>query len=218
MKANGAQFRHQMLWTAVFAVAFGWIEAAVVVYIRMHYYPDGFAFPIELAPIKIAVVELVRELATLALLLAFARVAAQSGWGRFGIFAVAFGVWDLVYYAGLYATLGWPESLATWDILFLIPGIWTGPVWAPMLIAIALVVCGAMLVRIGEAGRLPRPDRTEWMLSVASLLAILASFLANHGPVAREAMPGPFPVVPFLTGTALGLVAFVHLLSRRTSR
>ena len=204
-----------LIWTAVFAAAFGWVEAVVVVYLREIYYPSGFTFPLEMMPPSTAVVEVAREAATLVMLAAVARLGARSGWGRFGLFAVAFGVWDLVYYLGLFLALGWPESLATWDVLFLIPGIWTSPVWAPMLISVLLVGCGACLARLGEAGRLPPPDRLEWLLAAASLVAILGAFLANHGPVAAGAAPGAFPRLPFFSGVALALAAFVRLLRRR---
>ena len=43
---------------AVFAVAFGWVEAAVVVYLRALVYPDGFALPLRPIAPSIAVVEL----------------------------------------------------------------------------------------------------------------------------------------------------------------
>ena len=50
-------------------------------------------------------------------------------------FAIAFGVWDIFFYVFLKLMIHWPESLSTWDILFLIPLPWVGPVWAPVLVA-----------------------------------------------------------------------------------
>jgi hypothetical protein len=86
------------MWTAVFGAAFGWVEAAVVVYLRRIVYPDGFALP--LAPIEphLAAVELGREAATLIMLAAVAMLAGRTRWQRFAAFIVAFGVWDLAYY------------------------------------------------------------------------------------------------------------------------
>jgi hypothetical protein len=43
-----------------------------------------------------------------------------------------FGIWDLFYYVWLKVCLGWPSSLLTWDVLFLIPVPWVGPVLAPV--------------------------------------------------------------------------------------
>ncbi len=55
--------------------------------------------------------------------LAIARNARQ--WTA--AFAIAFGVWDIVFYVCLQLLLGWPASLLTWDILFLIPVPWGRP-------------------------------------------------------------------------------------------
>ena len=35
-------YRQRFLWLAVFAVAMGFLEGIVVVYLRELYYPDGF--------------------------------------------------------------------------------------------------------------------------------------------------------------------------------
>src|SRR6056297_1917803 len=121
--------RARLLWTAVFGAAFGWVEAAVVVYLRAIVYPEGFALP--LVPIEpaLAVVELAREAATLVMLAAVAMLAGHTRWQRFSAFLVAFGVWDLVYYGGRKAALDWPRGLAAWDVLFLLP--WPGPGASP---------------------------------------------------------------------------------------
>ncbi len=198
-------------WLALFGGAFGYLEASVVVYLRALFYPDGFAFPLVLLDERIALVELARELATLLMLLGVAGLAASSAWGRFGAFAFAFGVWDLVYYAGLRAVLGWPESLATWDVLFLIPGIWTGPVWTAAVVALLLVICGAWIMRADAAGHRPRPGALGWAAGSGSLLLLLLSFLWNHGPAARGEVPAWFPWPIWLAGVLMGLAAFVRL-------
>lgn len=216
MNADGRSVRRVLAWMVVFGAAFGWVEASVVIYLREIHYPAGFAFPLAPLPAAQALIEVLRELATLAMLLAVARIGGTRGWGRFGLFAFAFGVWDLVYYAGLYLVLGWPASLGTWDVLFLIPGIWASPVWAPMLVALLLVVSGSVLFMLGEEQRLPRPELLEWLLAGASLVAVLAAFLANHGPLSRGELPGAFPLLPFLSGVLLAMLALFHLLQRRS--
>ena len=60
------------VWLTVFAVAMGFLEAAVVVYLRELYYPGGFEFPIVQITPKIVVVEIVREFTTLVMLFAVA--------------------------------------------------------------------------------------------------------------------------------------------------
>ena len=54
---------------------------------------------------------------------------------EFAGFVVVFGVWDIFYYVFLRVLVTWPASLLDWDILFLIPLPWVGPVLAPVLIA-----------------------------------------------------------------------------------
>jgi len=201
-------------WVVVFGVAFGWLEATVVIYLRELLYPQGFEFPLELMPTWLGAVEVLREASTLAMLTAVAMLAADTGWGRFGLFSVAFGVWDLVYYAGLWAVLGWPESLLTWDVLFLVPGIWTGPVWTAALIAVFLVVFGTLLYQRGEEESLPRANRLEIGLAVVSLLLLIGSFLANHTLTYEGGVPTEFPELVYAAGIATGLGAFWNLNRR----
>jgi hypothetical protein len=200
--------RARLAWVGLFGVAFGYLEAAVVVYLRAIYYPDGFAFPLILADMDVALVELGRELATLLMLLGIAGLAARSAWGRFGAFAVGFGVWDLVYYAALKVALDWPESMGTWDVLFLIPGIWTGPVWSAAVIAVFLVVCGGWIMKADAAGHRPRPGPAGWGGGAISLLLILTSFLWNHSMTYRGEVPEWFPWPIWLAGVIVGLATF----------
>ncbi len=201
----------------MFAAAFGWVEAAVVVYLRELVYPEGFDFPLRLLRSDLAIVELIREAATLVMLAAVGVAAACTAWGRFGLFALSFGVWDLAYYLGLYAALGWPPSLATWDVLFLIPGVWTGPVWTVALIALLLVIFGALLYVRGEAGRIATARRRHWAAALLSLVLLLGAFLANHSLVVAEEVPTDFPEVAFFAGMLVGSAAAVDLLWRQSA-
>lgn len=208
-------FRLRLGWVTLFAVAFGYLEAAVVVYLREVLYPEGFSFPLRLLPTRLGLIELGRELSTLVMLLGSAALAGRGFWPRFGAFAVAFGVWDLVYYVALRAMVGWPESLATWDVLFLIPGIWTGPVSSAAGIASLLVICGAWMWRHTDDGW--RPATRPWHVAAAlgSLTLLLASFLANHAVALAGAVPARFPWVPWTGGVGIGLAAFGDLFLRR---
>ncbi|MFL5518613.1 MAG: hypothetical protein ACJ8DJ_20850, partial [Gemmatimonadales bacterium] len=139
-----------------------YVEAAVVVYLRAIYYPHGFAFPLApMAPDTVAI-EIGREAATLVMLLGVAMLAGTERRDRFLTFWVSFGVWDLFYYVWLWLLVGWPPSLLTWDVLFLIPVPWTGPVLAPVTVSILLVVGGLLLWTKGARGepvRFPIPLR-----------------------------------------------------------
>jgi hypothetical protein len=208
-------FRRRLAWLAVFATAFGFLEAVVVVYLRALTYPEGFAFPLRLLPERLEWIEIAREAATLVMLAGASALAGRGFWGRFGAFAVAFGVWDLVYYAGLRVLLGWPASWATWDVLFLIPGIWTGPVASAAAIALLLTVCGALMWRRATDGYSPRPRAWHVVAAVVSLTLLLGAFLANHELVLNGGVPARFPWALWASGALAGLAAFGDLFLKR---
>ena len=196
-------------WLILFGIGFGFVEAAVVVYLRALYYPKGFSFPLVLPATSIMRVELVREAATILMLFAVAMVARRRAWARFGAFCVVFGVWDLVYYLGLRAAIAWPESLATWDVLFLLPSPWLGPVWTAALIAASLVLAGAWILRADDLGHRPRVRWWSWLGALASFALLLASFLiAGRWMTKGGGDPAGFPLFPYLAGFALGWLMF----------
>jgi hypothetical protein len=168
--------RRTLTWVTIFAVAMGVLEGALVVYIRRLYWPGGFGFPMPRIDTDVAVIELWRELATLAMLLAVGMLAGRNRSERFAYFIYNFGLWDLTYYAFLKVSLGWPASLLAWDILFLLPVPWFGPVLAPCIVAITM--CGIALTAIritdrgGDASMTPR----ERGLLVIGALVIVVSF------------------------------------------
>ena len=157
----------------------GILEAIVVLYIRRLYYPDGFGFPLAAMDTQAFWAEVVREAMTLVMLATVAWMAAGRPWSRFMAFVVAFGVWDIAYYAGLKGFLNWPASLVDPDVLFLIPAVWVGPVLAPMLVSVLGIVAGLLLHRaryrdlgLGWKG---------WSAACIGSLLILASFLIHVG-------------------------------------
>src|SRR6266487_1318640 len=136
------------LVVVVFAVAMAWVEAAVVFYLRSLV---GRIDPYQPNPMPeyagLAFAEMVREAATLVMLLAVGWLAGTSNGGRMGYALLAFGVWDIFYYAFLKILTGWPHSLLDWDILFLLPLPWWGPVLAPVCIAGLMIVWGTLATR-----------------------------------------------------------------------
>ena len=125
--------RRTLLVVLAFAVGMAWVEAASVYYIRA--LVDRI-IPYQATPLPIhgvlGGVELVREAATLVMLLTLGMLAARSWSRRLGYTAIAFGVWDILYYVFLRLMTGWPTSLFDWAILFLLPLPWWGPVLAPV--------------------------------------------------------------------------------------
>jgi hypothetical protein len=197
--------RALVIWCSVWATAFGVVEAAVVVYLRALYYPEGFRFPLKAFDPGLLGTEVVREAATLVMLLGVAMVAVRGGLRRFAVFSLCFGVWDLVYYLGLSAFVGWPATLLDWDVLFLIPLPWIAPVLAPVLVSLALIGCALAMLRApcGPDGSLAvagvlRP--VDWLVEVVAGLVIIGSFLWNASAIAGGGVPTRYPWWLFLIG------------------
>ena len=197
-------------WLTLFGGAFGLLEAAVVVYLRELYYPDGFRFPIVVIPDHILTVELLRELTTLLMLFAVAIVGGRDRLDRFFVFAFLFGVWDIVYYLGLWLLLGWPPSLLTWDVLFLIPVPWLGPVIYPVLVSVFLIAGFGVHERIRARGNTVCLTRAEWAVACAGAMTIIAAFCWNWGVVAEGTTPQSFPARSFAIGLAAGVLPFAR--------
>jgi hypothetical protein len=207
-ESRPVSLRRRLAWLAVYALSMGWLEAAVVVYLRALYYPGGFEFPLAPMPGSTLVVEIGREAATLAMILAVAVVAGSAAWDRFLNFAYIFGIWDLVYYAGLRAALGWPPNLMTPDVLFLIPLPWVGPVLAPVIVSLLLVVGSVLLLRQGAGGGRPPLTRWGWAAAVSGGLVVLLAFVVDGAALLQGGPAPPFRWGLFGSGVVLGVVPF----------
>lgn len=204
-----AEVRRQIYVVIIWAAAFALVEAAVVVYLRKIFHPEGFVFPLKGYPVpSFQGVEIAREVATMVMLIAVGWLADLRAWVRFALIMVAFGVWDIFYYVWLWVILGWPPSLFTLDVLFLIPTVWVGPVWAPVAVSIALIGCGAAIALRAGGGEGFTMLRRGWIAAILGGLIIVASFVWNGPAAARGEMPGPFPWWLFALGLWLGLGAF----------
>ncbi len=202
--------RNLLLWLTLFGIAFGYIEGAVVVYLRELYYPGGFSLDLlALRPRHIITTEVAREAASLLLLLSVAWLAVRGGLRRFAVFAFCFGVWDLVFYLTLKLLLDWPASLLDWDILFLIPAPWTAPVLAPVLVSLGLVTAGVMLL-LPPGKRLPRFTRRDWLIESGAGLVIVATFFWALPNLAAGRPPGAYPWWLFAIGYLGGMGWFKY--------
>jgi hypothetical protein len=205
------------LWLLfVFALAMGYLEAAVVVYLRQIFYPEGFSFPIKQISTDQAFVELGREAATVVMLLAVAFIAERTRRGRLVCFMLLFGIWDIAYYIWLRVTISWPSSLLTWDLLFLIPVIWTGPVLAPVLVSVLMIVTGLIYYARKEEAEAIRISNFEWVVTVVAAVVIFLSFAMNHGVAFRGGVPTRFPWMVFAAGMAIGIAVLARLSRRLT--
>jgi hypothetical protein len=202
--------KQRLSWLALYAVTMAYLESAVVVYLRALYYPDGFAFPLVALPSGMIAIEVGREASTLIMLLATAALAGRDPWERFLAFNVAFGVWDVFYYVWLWLFLGWPPSLFTWDLLFLIPVPWLGPVLAPLIVSTALITVSLWLWRLDERGARVRFSRGHWVSAIAGGVLVLVSFMIDFQSAVDLRMPAPFRWDLFLVGVGMALAAVVR--------
>lgn len=148
---------------AAFALAFGFVEAAVVVYLRAaigdlpgyhgtlsdvrRMAANSFGTQSSITfPQSLLTVEVAREAATMVMLVSIALLSATRNRERWAVFLWAFAIWDITYYAGLWATVGWPQSLKETDVLFLIPVPWMAQVWYPLLVS-GLTVLAVVMAR-----------------------------------------------------------------------
>lgn len=199
----------------IFALAMGYAEAAVVVYLRELYYPEGFSLPLKVLPKSSLLLEIGREVATLAMLMSVSVAVAKNRWERFGACLFMFGLWDIWYYIWLKLMVNWPSSLLDWDVLFLIPIPWLGPVIAPLLIALTMVVIGVRIVRDAGAGVLARPGKSVWSLSLCGTAILLYSFMHDTGASLNQEIPQPYPYWLLAVGLACYWFGFILFVRRK---
>jgi hypothetical protein len=156
------------------------LESAVVVYLRALYYPEGFAFPLKLMDQQILLTEIVREAATMVMLFTIAVIAAKNRISRFAVFIYAFAVWDIFYYIYLFILLGWPSSFLTWDLLFLIPVTWAGPVLAPVINSLTMILLAVILLCYRSKEETFRLTLIEWMLLISGSLVVIFSYIQPY--------------------------------------
>ena len=219
---RSAQARTRWLVVVLFAVAMAWVEAATVFYLRVMvdrvdpYQPNPLPMDGIVEP-----VELVREAATLVMLAAIGVLAGRTRRTRLGYAAIAFGVWDIFYYVFLKLICGWPTSLFDWDILFLLPLPWWGPVLAPVCIALLMIVWGTRSTQ-PAAGRSAGPlTSTAWRLNWLGVALALYVFMAdalraapNGLDATRTVLPAAFNWPVFLVALALMAAPIAHIAWR----
>lgn len=144
-----------LLLTGIFGIAFGFLEAIVVVYLRKilellsSANLNGIYEQPQIAShlsSRLLTIEIYREAATMIMLASIALIAVKARKERWAIFFWTFAWWDIFYYAGLWLIMKWPPSLTTLDVLFLIPVPWHSQVWFPISVS-ALVILSVLLKR-----------------------------------------------------------------------
>jgi hypothetical protein len=221
-------------WAIVmaFAIAMAWVEAASVFYIhalvdRIEPY-QADPLPLDSMTGALGYVELWREAATLVMLAALGLLAGRTWQRRAGYAALAFGAWDVFYYVFLRLISGWPRTLMDWDILFLLPLPWWGPVLAPVSIALVMILWGTLVTQSGDGAT---DTRSAWALACAGMVLALAVFMTDAWRALPNGRDGVLQVLPtrfnwplfwvallLMTLPALHQVAFLRHLHRGTDK
>ena len=213
---SSVRFAALALAVVAFATAMAYVEAAVVVDLRAALGVGSDALRLGNVPSAdhFVVIEFGRELATLVMLGAVGWLAGRTRLERLAWAAVAFGTWDILYYAWLYIMIGWPAALETWDVLFLVPVAWVGPVWSPMVVSAALIGFGlatAARLRRGEALRI---SGRHFAAAAGGGLLVALSFMLTSSTAAGGAQPS-FWWPLFALGMALAVASGIVVLLRR---
>ena len=207
---------HWYRWwmVVIYAAAMAWVESAVVFYLRSMidrlepHQPNPFPS----FNGSFGWVELVREFATLVMLAAIGALAGRTWRARAGYAALAFGVWDIAYYVFLKMMCGWPHSLLDWDVLFLLPLPWWGPVLAPVLIAMLMIFWGTSATQFERGATVALSNGRAWILCFAGATLALYVFMADTLAAAPRGLEAICNVLPEkfnwpLFGLALALMA-----------
>lgn len=173
MKRNAV---NTLVFVTIFSIAMGYLESAVVVYIRALYYPEGFAFPLKEISEQIAVTEIIREATTMIMLLSISILASSKATERFAYFILSFAIWDIFYYVFLKFLLGWPESFLTWDILFMLPVSWVGPVTAPIINSLMMIGLALAIIFFSSKKQKAAIAKGEWILLITGSLVVIYAY------------------------------------------
>ena len=157
----------------IFGIAMGLLEAAVVVYLRQLYYPEGFTLPLKPASSTILLIESSRELATLVMLITAAKAVGENALQSFAYFLYMFGVFLKVF-------LDWPASILTWDVLFFVPVPWVSPVLAPIICSLTMIVFGITTVHLQQKGADIKIKGVDWALFISGAAVIFYSFVKDY--------------------------------------
>jgi hypothetical protein len=201
----------------VFGIAFAYIEAAVVVYLRTIFHPSGFTFPLTefgISPLwkRLLLTETGREAATLVLISTASWLFGQNLRQRFAFFLTIFAVWDIFYYLWLKVLINWPASIMDWDILFLFPTVWAGPVVAPILISLTLLAFAAIILYRSCGAEVLRSTPIDWLVFILAVLLVITSFCIAGLHAAQPDFKSHFHWPLFAAGPLSAITLFAKCL------
>jgi len=95
-------------------------------------------------------------------------------------FVYSFAIWDIFYYAFLKLLIDWPSSFLDWDILFLLPVTWTGPVLSPLLVCVLMISLAGVILYHSYRGVVTKLRVSEWLILIAGALVVVVSFTWDY--------------------------------------
>jgi hypothetical protein len=211
---SSSDFRQRAILVVIFAFAMAYFESAAVVYLQraLDMTPQTI-FPLrdQNSLGGLGGIEIGREAATLVMLAMVGWISGRKGLERLAWTAVAFGVWDIGYYFWLWVFIGWPTSLGDFDLLFLLPVPWAGPIWAPVVVSLALIICGLIVARRLRASQPVIAKARHFALLIGGGLVVILSFTIDAADILQGAIPNTFAWPIFLVGISLALAGVLPL-------
>lgn len=201
----------------IFGIAFGYIEAAVVAYLRAIFYPCGFVFPLtdfgaSALWKRYLLIEIGREAATVVTIFTGSYLFGRNRQQRAAFFLTIFAIWDIFYYIWLKVLLNWPGSIMDWDILFLIPVAWASPVLAPILVSLTMLVFAITILYRSSVGKAIRVTTTDRLGFFVGAVIVAVSFCIAGLHIAEPAFESYFYWPLFAAGLILAIAAFIKCL------
>jgi len=217
------QMLQRLLIAVVFSMAFGYIESAVVVYLRALFHPDGFTFPMQVFAVtsagrRLLLTEIGREAATLTLTLTAAWLFGSTRQERAAYWLVIFAIWDIFYYVWLKVLLDWPASIMNWDVLFLIPVIWAAPVLYPVLVSLGMFLFAVVILYRCAHGRPLAVTYGDWAGWLLSVMMVVVSFCLGGTHITEPDYADYFHRSLFAAGYVLGAATCLMCLRRSFAR
>ena len=166
----------------------GLLESAVVIYMREILYPEGFGFPLSPVQPDMMLTELLREGATIIMLLGIGFLAGRNASERFAWFLYSFAIWDIFYYIFLWLLIGWPESLMTYDVLFLLPTTWIGPVITPVIVSLTMISLALLILVVNRKKKGIKIPGISLMLLITGSVILILGFIWDYSAFILESM------------------------------
>ncbi len=185
---NSKSLTFYLLVVSLFSIAMGLLESAVVIYMREILYPEGFGFPMSPVQPDMMLTELLREGATIIMLLGIGFLAGRNTSERFAWFLYSFAIWDIFYYVFLWLLIGWPPSLMTYDVLFLLPSTWIAPVITPLIVSLTMMAFALLILVVNRQEKDIKIPGISWLLLITGSVILILGFIWDYSAFIMESM------------------------------